>query len=200
VGGMFRAAPSAKRRISRIAYGLALAGLGLLSCGLVVWVTSVGLVANRLLPGGNQTASGVGIALACLGGLGMAASLATFLRLRQPIQVEVKHHAITLRDGRKTTKMAFDEIKSVVLVVDYERHHDDWLAYPVIRFSARDGTILELDVSFEDREMVHRAPFDVQGIAQAVLPYLPPSVSVAEAVVEFAQTGYVALDELPDRE
>ncbi len=148
----------------------------------------------------NTLLVGMAAAMACLGGAGLLAGLASLLRLRQPIQVEVTPHRLTWREGRRIATLEYDEVVRVELVKDVKTtRRGPALEYPVIRFIENDGEMMEFEISFEDRGMVHYGRFDARGITEATLPHLPAHAVVAPAVEEFVRTGEVDIDLLPAR-
>jgi hypothetical protein len=195
---IFPAAAHAKRAISRMAYTFFIAGLGLLACGLTALVALLGLKTTLL----TQTPAIVVVAggLVCAGIAGLIAALGTFLRLRLPIQVEVTPYMLTWREGNRVATLNYEEIERVDLVRGQKILRDGRaLSYPVVRFIEDDGEVMEFEVSFEDRDMLHHSRFDAQAITAAVTPYLQQRAVIPEAIREFVATGTVDIDSLPER-
>ncbi|HEC23822.1 MAG TPA: hypothetical protein ENI95_12990 [Chloroflexi bacterium] len=192
---VFPASASVKRAVSRRAYGLFVGGLGLLVCG-VSGTAALLAVSARPRPLLLALAGGV----ACVGTAGLIVGIVSLLNLRQPIQVEVTPHRLVWREGKRLATLEYDEVERVELVREEKRLPDGMLMYyPVVRFIENDGEMMEFEVSFEDRGMIHRGRFDARAIAAAVLPYLRQTAIITPAVDEFVRTGMVDIESLPER-
>jgi hypothetical protein len=192
---IFPAAPSAKRSISRAAYGFFIGGTALLVIGMVALGVTFAASTENPLP----TVAAAG-GLICAGGVGLVIGTGTLLRLRQPIQVEVTPDRLVWREGTRSATLEYDEVERVELVKDQERHPGGLaLEFPVVRFVEDDGEMIEFEVSFEDRGLEHRARFDARAITAAVLPYVRSRAVVAPTVDEFVNTGLVDVDGLLER-
>lgn len=192
---VFTASASARRTISRNAYLLFGVGAALLICGAAA--SSVWFATGR-------TKSGVILALAagigCAGAAGLLVGLVMLARLQQPMQVRVTPHRLIWQEGKRKATVDFADVVRVELVRDREqRRSGETVEFPIVRFIENDSEVVEFEVPFEDRGVVRRARFDARGITQAVLPHLPPHAVIAPTVKEFAQTGEVDLDLLPER-
>lgn len=192
---VFTASPRARRAISRNAYIQFGVGAALLIAGAAAF--SIMLASGRS-PRTLLLALAIGVS--CAGAAGLLAGMVTLAGLRQSIQVEVSPYRLVWREGRRTATLEYDEVVRVELVKGAESMPGGFtLEYPVVRFIENDGEMMEFEVTFEDRGMVHHARFDARAIAQATLPHLPPHAVIAPAVTEFVQTGEVDLDLLPGR-
>ncbi len=192
---VFTAAADVRRGISRTAYILFAVGAALLVCGATTLAISY---ASGSTPPGGLTATAGG--LACAGVAGLIAGIAALFRLKQAIQVEVTPHRLIWREGRRTATLEYDEVERVDLVRGSKQMRGGRVMYyPVARFIENDGEMMEFEVSFEDRGMIHRSRFDARAITATALPYLRPNAIIAPAVDEFVQTGMVDVDSLPER-
>lgn len=192
---VFTAAAGARRSISRIAYLIFATGAGLLACG-------GGVLAVTLASGSSppQTPVAIGAGLACAGTAGLLIGAAQLFRLRQPIQVEVTPHQLIWREGRKTATLEFEDVERVDLVRAVKRvGRDRSMAYPIVRFIERSNEMIEFEVSFEERGMVHHSRFDAYAITQAAVPHVRSHALIAQSVEDFLQSGTVDIDSLPER-
>ncbi len=192
---IFTASARARRAISRSAYIRFGVGAALLIAGAAALsITLAASESPRTLV--LILAAGVG----CAGVAGLLAGMVTLAGLRQPIQVEVSPYRLVWREGSRTATLEYDEVVRVELVKGAQSMPGGYtLEVPVVRFIENDGEMMEFEVTFEDRGMVHHARFDARAITQAVLPHLPGHAVIAPAVTEFVQTGEVDLDLLPGR-
>jgi hypothetical protein len=192
---VFPAAASAKRTISRTAYLLFVVGVGLLVCVAIAF----GVSAAQPEPPTTifRTAvAGVG----CAGLAGLLVGVVTLVRLRQPIQVEVTPYRLIWREGRRTATLEYDEIERVEMVRQHKKLRGNLeMDFPIVRFVEDDGEMMEFECSFEDRGLIHRSRFDTHAITSTVLPYLPDTAIVDQAVSEFVQSGMVDIDRLAEQ-
>lgn len=192
---VFHATANVRLSISRTAYLSFAIGASILVCAATMIALS--------FTGEDAPRSGlltVSIGLICAGAAGLLGGLVTLFRLRQSIQVEVSPHRMIWREGRKVAVMEYNELERADLVkVNKRVRGGHQMAYPIVRFIENDGEVIEFDVSFEDRGLVHRSRFDALAIAHAVLHYVGNQVLVAPALDEFIQTGLVDIDSLPER-
>ena len=196
---IFPASIGAKRRISRMGYLLFIAGAVLLACGLTALVVSLGVT-----PGAAeqpvQMIPVLSAGVACAGVAGLIAAVATLLQLRLPIQVEATPYRLTWREGRRIATLDYEEVVRVDLVRSYKTLRDGQeMVFPVVRFVEDDGEVMEFEISFDDRGMVHQARFDARAITGAVLPHLQQRAVISDTVQEFVATGTVDIDALPER-
>ncbi|MBN1120356.1 MAG: hypothetical protein JXJ17_04710 [Anaerolineae bacterium] len=190
---IFPAAASARRSISRTAYLLFGIGAGLMGCGATVFGMTT--AANRSTTWSVALSGGI----ACAGVAGLIAGIVTLARLRQAIQVEVTPHRMVWREGKRTATLEYKDVIRVDFVKGQETRGEFTLEYPIVRFIESDGEMMEFDVTFEDRGMIHKSRFDARGITATVLRYLPPHVVITPTLDEFVQTGEVDLDLLANR-
>lgn len=191
---IFPASASARRGISRRAYLFFGIGVGLLTCA----ATGIGASFASGSPPNFIVIAASGIA--CAGAAGLVGGVVTLARLRQSIQVEVDPYRLVWREGRRTATVEFEDVVRVELVKDRDQQRGDIVVtYPVVRFIENDGEMMEFEVTFEDRGMVHPGRFDARAITTAVLPHLPAHAVVAPAVEEFVRSGEVDTALLPDR-
>jgi hypothetical protein len=191
---IFPASGSARRGISRTAYLFFGGGVGLLTCAAITIGVSFasGSPPNFIV----IAASGV----ACAGIAGLVGGIVTLPRLRQAIQVEVDPYRLVWREGRRTATVEYDDVVRVELVKDHDQRRGGiTVTYPVVRFIENDGEMMEFEVTFEDRGMIHQGRFDARAITAAVLPHLPAHAVVAPTVKDFVRTGEVDTDLLPER-
>ncbi len=192
---IFAASARARREISRSAY--IRFGIG---AALVIIGAAVASVAFAASGAPRTPVLALAGGLACAGLAGLLTGLVTLAALQQPIQVEVTPHRLVWREGRRIATLEYDEVVRVELVKAAKRERNGLLMeYPVVRFIENDGEMMEFEVTFEDRGMVHHARFDARAVTRAVLPYLPSHAVIAPAVTEFVQTGEVDIDLLPGR-
>ncbi len=191
---IFPASASAWRSISRTAYILFGVGVALTACGATTFAVA--------FAGGSSPASGLLLAsgaIGCVGVAGLVVATVMLARLRQPIQVEVTPHRLIWREGKRIATLEYEEVERVELVKDSQLFPGGLvLTYPVVRFIENDGEMMEFEVAFEDRGMVHHSRFDGLGIARAAVPYLTHAV-ISPALDEFLRTGEVDVDALPER-
>jgi hypothetical protein len=190
---IFHAAAPVRRSISRTAYLLFAIGAGLMGCGATVFGMTT--AANRSTSWSIAVSGGI----ACAGVAGLIAGIITLARLRQAIQVEVTPHRLIWREGKRTASLEYKDVIRVDFVKGQEPRGEYTLEYPIVRFIESDGEMMEFDVTFEDRGMIHKSRFDARGITAAVLRYLPPHVVITPTLDEFVQTGEVDLDLLANR-
>lgn len=194
---VFPAAIGAKRKISRSAYLLFIAGVGLLGCSAVVLAITFADT-ERLAPSNILVATIIG--LGCVGLAGLAAGIATLIRLRLPIEVEVTPHRLIWREGKRLATLEYEEVERVDLVRGEKRMRGSTIVnFPVVRFIENDGEMMEFEISFEDRDYVYHSRFDARAITEAVLPYLQQQAVIAHEVDEFVHTGMIDIDHLPER-
>lgn len=190
---IFPAGPTAKRGISRHAYRLFIGGTALLVVGAIVLAITLASQSSVVL-------AGLSVAILCTGGAGLFSAINALLQLRQPMQVEVSPSRLVWREGARTATLEYDEVERVELVRGHARQPGgSVMDFPVVRFIENDGEMMEFEVSFEDRGMVHHARFDAKAIAAAVLPHVRSHAMVAPSVDEFVNTGVVDIDALPER-
>jgi hypothetical protein len=190
---IFPAAAPARRSISRTAYLLFAIGAGLLGCGATVFGVTV--AASRSSTWSTALSGGI----ACAGIAGLIAGMVTLARLRQAIQVEVTPHRLTWREGKRVATLEYKDVIRVDFVKGQETRGEYILEYPIVRFIESSGEMVEFDVTFEDRGMIHKSRFDARAITAAVLRYLPPHVVLTPTLDEFVQTGEVDIDLLANR-
>ncbi len=191
---IFPASGSARRSISRTAYLFFGGGVGLLTCAAI----TIGVSFASGSPPNFIVIAASGIA--CAGIAGLVGGIVTLAGLRQAIQVEVDPYRLVWREGRRTATVEYDDVVRVELVKDHDQRRGDiTVTYPVVRFIENDGEMMEFEVTFEDRGMIHQSRFDARAITAAVLPHLPAHAVVAPAVKEFVRTGEVDTDLLPER-
>ncbi|GAB4475057.1 MAG: hypothetical protein Kow00124_15650 [Anaerolineae bacterium] len=192
---VFHATAAARREISRRAYLLFAGGAGALVCSAILipllLVSSEGALTPILaVPG----------ALSCAGLGGLIGGIVMLTRIQQAIQVEVTPHRLIWREGRRIATLEYDEVERVELVRARKATPEGAvMSFPVVRFIENDGEMMEFEVTFDDRGMIHRSRFDARAIAAAVLPYLPAQAVIAPAVTEFIQSGEVDIEGLPER-
>jgi hypothetical protein len=192
---VFPASASAKRAISRTAYLLFVVGVGLLVCVAIAFGVSAAQP-EPPPPVFRTVVAGVG----CAGLAGLIVGVATLVRLRQPIQVEVTPYRLIWREGRRAATLEYDEVERVEMVRQHKKLRGNLeMDFPIVRFVEDDGEIMEFECSFEDRGLIHRSRFDTHAITSAVLPYLPETAIVDQAVSEFVQTGTVDVDRLAEQ-
>jgi hypothetical protein len=192
---VFPAAASAKRAISRTAYLLFVVGVGLLVCVAI----SFGVSAAQPEPPTTMFRTAVA-GVGCAGLAGLLVGVVTLVRLRQPIQVEVTPYRLIWREGRRTATLEYDEVERVEMVRQHKKLRGNLeMDYPIVRFVEDDGEMMEFECSFEDRGLIHRSRFDTHAITSTVLPYLPDTAIVDQAVSEFVQTGMVDIDRLAEQ-
>lgn len=190
----FYAASSARRSISRRAYILFSAGAGMLICAALSFGIALANDPPRVT---FQVIAGVA---ACAGGVGLIFGVVTLARLQQPIRVEVSDFRLVWREGKRIAIINYEDVLRVELVKATEVRRDGVeVMFPVIRFIERSGEMMEFEVTFEDRGMVHQSRFDGFAIAAAVLPNLSGQAIISPSLEEFLQTGEVDIDLLPDR-
>ncbi len=191
---VFPAGPTARQEISRGAYRYFVGGAGLMVIGAIMLAVTLAT---------SQSGSifrAVSVALLCVGGVGLFMAINTLLQVRQRYQVEVTPERLIWREGPRIATLEYDEVERVDLVRGQRRHESGGVVeYPVVRFIEDDGEMMEFEVSFEDRGMVHHARFDARAIAEAVLPYIRSHAVVASAIDELLRTGEVDIDALPER-
>jgi hypothetical protein len=192
---VFPAAASAKRAISRTAYLLFVVGVGLLVCVAIAFGVSAAQPEPPTIVF-RTVVAGVG----CAGLAGLLVGVATLVRLRQPIQVEVTPYRLIWREGKRTATLEYDEVERVEMVRQHKKVRGNLeMDFPIVRFVEDDGEMMEFECSFEDRGLIHRSRFDTHAITSSVLPYLPDTAIVDQAVSEFVQTGTVDIDRLAEQ-
>ena len=192
---VFLASADARRAISRRAYILFGVGAALMMCG----AAAVGIIFATINPP-NTLLIGAAGAVACAGVAGLIVGIVNLARLRQRIQVEVTPYRITWREGKATATTEFEDVVRVELVKDTHVLRSGRTAfYPVVRFIESNGEMLEFEATFEDRGYIHTSRFDARAITKAALPHLPQHAVIAPQVEDFARTGTVNVDTLPDR-
>ena len=190
---IFPAAAPARRSISRTAYLLFGVGAGLMGCGATVFGVTV--AASR----SNTWSVALSGGIVCAGIAGLIAGIITLARLKQAIQVEVSPHRLIWREGQRVATLEYKDVIRVDFVKAQEQHGEYTMEYPVVRFIESSGEMMEFDVTFEDRGMIHKSRFDARGITAAVLRYLPDHVVLTPTLDEFVRTGEVDLDILANR-
>jgi hypothetical protein len=192
---VFPASARAKRAISRTAYLLFVVGVGLLVCVAIAFGVTV---AQSEPPTTlfRTVVAGVG----CAGLAGLLVGVVTLVRLRQPIQVEVTPYRLIWREGRRTATLEYGEVERVEMVRRHKKLRGNLeMDYPIVRFIEDDGEMMEFECSFEDRGLIHQSRFDTHAITSSVLPHLPDTAIVDQAVGEFVQTGTVDIDRLAEQ-
>jgi hypothetical protein len=192
---VFPASARAKRAISRTAYLLFVVGVGLLVCVAIAFGVTVAQPEppTTLF---KTVVAGVG----CAGLAGLLVGVVTLVRLRQPIQVEVTPHRLIWREGRRTATLEYGEVERVEMVRRHKKLRGNLeMDYPIVRFIEDDGEMMEFECSFEDRGLIHQSRFDTHAITSSVLPHLPDTAIVDQAVGEFVQTGTVDIDRLAEQ-
>jgi hypothetical protein len=190
---IFPAAAPVRRSISRTAYLLFGIGAALMGCGATVF--GVTIAVNR----STNWSIALSCGIACAGVAGLIAGIVTLARLRQAIQVEVSPYRLVWREGKRTATLEYKDVIRVDFVKAQEPRGEYTLEYPIVRFIESDGEMMEFDVTFEDRGMIHKSRFDARAITAAVLRYLPPHVVITPTLDEFVQIGEVDLDLLANR-
>ncbi|NDJ53520.1 MAG: hypothetical protein GYB68_10600 [Chloroflexi bacterium] len=192
---VFKANPQARRAISRSAYLMFSIGIVLMACSGASAAVSFAIA---------DSPSPIFLILAilvALGGLGtLIVGIITLARVRERIQVEVTPHRLVWREGNRIATLEFDEVERIDVVKDEKRVQSGMtMVYPVVRFVENDGEMMEFEISFEDRGMVHHSRFDTQAITRSVLPYVRHQARVAPAVEDFVNSGQIDIDGLPER-
>jgi hypothetical protein len=192
---VFPASARAKRAISRAAYLFFVVGVGLLVCVAIAFGVSI---AQPEPPTAQFRTAVAGVG--CAGLAGLLVGIATLVRLRQPIQVEVSPYRLIWREGRRTATLEYDEVERVEMVKGHKKLRGGFeMDYPIVRFVEDDDEVMEFECSFEDRGLIHQSRFDTQAITSIVLRYLPDTAIVDQAVGEFVQTGMVDIDRLAEQ-
>ncbi len=192
---VFHAASGARRLIARRAYVAFAAGaFGLMISAIVFGVL---FASGATL---NPTLAGVAGALGCAGMGGLILGMVTLTQVQGRIQVEVTPYRLTWQEGQRAAVLDFERVQRVDLVKGCKTHRSGEVGcYPVVRFVEENGDMMEFEVSFDDRGLIHHARFDALGITRAVLPHLHHHVLVSGAVTDFVSTGEVDIAGLPTR-
>lgn len=193
-GEVFQAGNTARREIIGRARRLFIGGVGLMAIGAIVAAVTLASEPQVVPP-----TTYIGGAAVCAGFAGLMMGISTLFRLRQPRHVEVTDHRLIWREGPKVATMEFDEIERVELVRDSKRVAGMDMEFPVVRFIETDDEIVEFEITFEDRGMIHQARFDARSITEAVLPYIRNHAVISHDVDEFVNTGMVDLEALHNR-
>ena len=114
--------------------------------------------------------------------------------------MEVTPYRLIWREGRRTATLEYGEVERVEMVRRHKKLRGNLeMDYPIVRFIEDDGEMMEFECSFEDRGLIHQSRFDTHAITSSVLPHLPDTAIVDQAVGEFVQTGTVDIDRLAEQ-
>ncbi len=189
------AGPEVRRSITRLAYRIFTIGTGVLVIGAIGVAVSL---ATSQRPSTGLIVAFTG--LACVGSAILMAAVSVFLRVRQPIRVEITPDRLIWREGPRIATLEYDEVERVEMVRGHRRTREGFVVqFPVVRFIENDGEMMEFEVSFDDHGRVYYGRFDAQAILEAVLPYLRQQAVIAPAVDEYLTTGMVDIDGLAER-
>jgi hypothetical protein len=189
------AEPVVKQTITRWAYRLFIAGVGLLLIGALALTISV-----AVSPSTPVSLVIIFTTIAVAGAICLGVGVLTLFRRMQKIEVEVTPERLYWREGQKLATLEFNEVERVELRKDkIRRPSGKVIEFPVVRFIENDDEMMEFEISFDDNGVIHHSRFDAHRITKAVLKYVKKTADITPEVQEFVKTGYVDIDALPKR-